>query len=324
MNLIKKILLQEELINEPPIVIDLGASGETLKEWRKISHYSHCIAFDADEREMAYIKKESKNWKKLNVVNKVISLENSTSTNFYLTSSPFCSSILEPDQELLSDWAFKDLFNFFESKIMSSTTLLTVLEKLGVNRIDWLKLDTQGIDLRILKSLDINFIEKILVIDSEPGIIGAYKCEDKLHSLLAYFEGLPFWISDMIIKGSQRINIDYLKKRIGTKNSKHTGLLYKKVLPYFLKTSPGWSELTFMNTMKDIRDFRKRDVLLMCLFGLLKKQFGFVQHISVKASAIWKDEVFNDISLYCEKKFHTGLLKLSINALDKFLVLVKK
>jgi len=305
------------------VLLDLGASGQINKEWKKIAKYSICIAFDADEREMAYIEKESKNWRKLIVVNKVISWETSTSIPFYLTDSPYCSSILEPDRESLADWAFKDLFNLSESKTMSATTLANILEELCVNRVDWLKLDTQGIDLRILKSLDINFVENILVIDSEPGIIGAYKCEDKLHNLMAYFDSMPFWISNMNIKGSQRVNIDYLKKRMKTKNSKLTGLIYKKVLPYFLKTSPGWSEITFINTMKDIGDFRKRDVLLLCLFGLIEKQFGFVLDTSLMSSAIWKDEVFDDIRRYCERKIHSGLLKLSLNALDKFLPLIK-
>ena len=39
------------LKNQPPVLVDIGASGFIHKKWRKIAKYSVCIAFDADTRD---------------------------------------------------------------------------------------------------------------------------------------------------------------------------------------------------------------------------------------------------------------------------------
>ena len=58
MNLIEEILNKEELIKQPPILIDIGASGEINENWKLLAKYSICLAFDPDNRDIDYIEKE--------------------------------------------------------------------------------------------------------------------------------------------------------------------------------------------------------------------------------------------------------------------------
>ena len=67
--LLKKIFSIEELKLNPPVLIDIGASGALHRCWKKIAKYSICIAFDADSREMKIIENAKSDFKKLYVYN---------------------------------------------------------------------------------------------------------------------------------------------------------------------------------------------------------------------------------------------------------------
>ena len=55
--IINKILSRPELQKQPPILIDIGASGSLHPKWRKIAEYSWCIAFDADQRDFQFVER---------------------------------------------------------------------------------------------------------------------------------------------------------------------------------------------------------------------------------------------------------------------------
>ena len=65
MNIIKKVFSHQSLIDKPPVLIDLGASGEIHKKWKAIAKHSICIAFDADTRDFKPTITEGCGWKKL-------------------------------------------------------------------------------------------------------------------------------------------------------------------------------------------------------------------------------------------------------------------
>ena len=48
--MLKKILQHELLVKKPPVIVDLGASGESYKEWRKVYPFSIFLALDGDKR----------------------------------------------------------------------------------------------------------------------------------------------------------------------------------------------------------------------------------------------------------------------------------
>lgn len=100
--MIEKILKREDFRNQPPVLIDIGASGEIHSKWREIAPYSICVAFDADDREMTFTEKNSSGFKKLVTINRIVTDKPDKEVDFFLTRSPFCSSTLEPDLEKLS------------------------------------------------------------------------------------------------------------------------------------------------------------------------------------------------------------------------------
>ena len=75
MDIIDQILSCPLLLENPPVLLDIGASGEIHAKWKAIAKYSICIAFDADDREIGFAASESKGYRKLSVFNSLRSEE---------------------------------------------------------------------------------------------------------------------------------------------------------------------------------------------------------------------------------------------------------
>jgi FkbM family methyltransferase len=301
--LIHKIFDLPELINKPPVLIDIGASGQIHKKWKLIAKHSICIAFDADEREFGFIEKKQSTFKKLFVYNCIVSAKDNSDQIFYLTKSPYCSSILQPDFKNLDNYSFADIFQIVNTTNLKTVSISTALKELNINQVDWFKTDSQGLDLRLFKNLNEDISEKIIVAEFEPGLIDAYEYEDKLYALLAYFQDKDFWISDFIVKGVPRISYKIF-------NSIYSNKRLSKLLSLSLKSAPGWAELTIINSFNDKVDFTKREYLLGCIFAMIENQYGFAYELSLKGFEKFDDPIFKEINKKSLKIIQVQLYKL--------------
>lgn len=315
MHLIEKVLSREEFSKNPPILVDVGASGAINSKWKKIAKFSICIAFDADAREFGYIVSESSTYKKLYTYNSLVAEEQSAAVDFYLTRSPYCSSLLEPDIEKLKNWSFSELFEIKELVKLKTIDLKTVLKDIGIDKIDWFKTDSQGTDLRLFKSLGEELIHKTLVAEFEPGIIDAYKGEDKLYSLMNYMQGQPFWMSKIVIQGSQRISQGTLKHCFNTFEKKHITTL--------INTSPGWGEVTYFNSFSQ-NSLEKRDFLLGWVFSVVEGQYGFALELLHKAEQKFDDPVFDELKTFTLNTIKSNYYKIVFYYSSKIINKLKK
>jgi FkbM family methyltransferase len=313
MSIIEQILNRIEIKTKPPVLIDIGASGQIHKIWEKIAAHSICIAFDADDREFNFVTKETSGYKKLHIFNCIVSDKDDQEIDFYLTKSPFCSSTLKPDNNALNAWAFADKFEIEKKVKLKSISLKKTLEQVGIDYVDWFKTDSQGTDLRLFQNLGENIFTKILVAEFEPGIIDAYEGEDKFYHLLKFFSDKNFWVSDLKIKGSQRIYNKDLENI--SKNN-----LYKKLIQHSHKISPGWSECSFINSFNDV--FTTREYLLGWLFSTLNKQHGFAYYLAQKAGSIFDDPFFFSLKNFSVSRIKRNVYQLKF--LNSFLEKVLK
>ena len=302
MEIIKKILRMEVFQSRPPLLIDVGASGELNRKWRLIAPYSICIAFDADDREFHISEHTDKTYKKLIVFNRVVTSEPTEKADFYFTRSPFCSSLLQPDNEKLKPWSFSSLFEIQKKVQLEAITLSQALSQINIDYIDWFKTDTQGTDLSLFKTLPAHLSRNILVAEFEPGIIDAYFMEDKLYSVMEYLHKNGFWLSSMEPKGTQRLNEEY-KNRFGD-------FAVRKII----KRSPCWVEVSYL---RELYSTDERQILLLFIFALLEKQYGFALEIADWGSKNFQNAVFSD----CKKAV---LKKLNMEKFKTPLVIFKR
>jgi len=306
-SIIREVMTHSSLLRSPPVLVDIGASGTIHKKWNPIAKYAICIAFDADSRDFEICESENKGWRKLYSMNRLVTSESAEEVDFYLTKSPHCSSSLAPDQKALEPWAFSPLFEVDNIVKLPSVDLQSALLKVDVDYIDGYKTDSQGTDLRIFNSLPKEIINKILLAEFEPGIIDAYQGEDKLHNLLAHMEKEPFWISNMEIKGSQRINNLDLKS---------LNYFQQRSIESFLKMAPGWCEISYLNKMEQ-SEMTLREYFLAWVFASLNAEHGFALFVANKGYELFGDKLLLKLQNKSIKELSSGYFHLSFKLLKR-------
>jgi hypothetical protein len=312
MNLIDKILSTSLFQEQPLVLVDIGASGNIHSIWKKIARYATCIAFDADDRDFDPVHSEKKHFKKLLIKKSLVNDQAGSNIPFYLTVSPHCSSLLQPNAQSLSDWAYAPIFLVEKQVSFDTTTIGTTLKEFGFEYIDWYKSDSQGIDLRLFKSLPDSVREKISVAEFEPGIIDAYIEEDKVKDMLTYQEQLnQFWLAKLDVKGNIRMPFNHLSEIV--KNP-----FLQKILGKIGPTAPGWAEMTYLNRFKGPSMKTKRALMVGWIAATLIGQHGFAYSLAKEGLNVFGDGLFGEMKKASSKKilwsfvsFKYGLLFLN-------------
>lgn len=302
MNIFKSVLESDYFKDRPPVLIDIGASGEINAKWKPIAPYSVCIAFDADDREFNVTEKTNSSYRKLIIFNRVVTAEPVAATPFFLTASPFCSSLLEPDMKRLQPWIFRDLFRVEKRIQLPAITLKEALQQIKVDHIDWFKSDTQGTDLRLYKSVLPYLSSPILAAEFEPGIIDAYRDEDKLYAVMQEMSTNGYWLSTMNVNGVQRLKASD-EKKIGNGYSRR-----------IIRKTPGWAEVTYLN---EPEGKNPRQLLLLFLFALLEKQYGFASEVAESAHQQFPLPIFEDCKKAAWKKINSEKTKTPLVILKR-------
>ena len=312
MHIFEKILSQDIFRKEPLVLVDIGASGELYPKWQKIRKHSVCISFDADDRDFEVCQSQDDTFLTHHKVNRLVS-DTEGNKCFYLTEFPHCSSMLEPDEEELKKFYFSPFFKVRKSIVLKATTLPKVLNELGIQRIDWYKSDSQGVDLRIFQSLDQDMQSQITIAEFEPGIMDAYRGEDKLYDIMKSARSSKFMVLDMQVKGSHLI---------GEKMKNQMNFLKLFRPNMFFETIPGWAEVAFFNKLKvDNALTSERDVYVAWMFATIMKKHALAQMIVCESEC--RSPLIEEMRIYSENRIRFGYLKfffvLPVNFLKRFL-----
>ena len=261
---IQNVLAQQQL---HPVLIDIGASGAAPEVWEPIASMSVYVGFDPDEREMRDTTGDG--FHRHIIVNKAVTgVPDAASVHFFLTKSPFCSSTLRPSATVLDDYLYADLFTIVRETDVPASTLEATLNDLDLPRMDWLKLDSQGIDLQILQSLSKARLDQLLAVDVEPGLLPFYEGENTFCQVHQFLLDAGFWLSDLRVLGSARMQ--------PATPAALNAQARSQPLPDFqrqLKHTPGWVEARYLRTLDWLQT--REDYSLLWTFALLDWQIGF-------------------------------------------------
>ena len=303
MHLIDKIMNRAEFQERPPVLLDIGASGGLHFRWKKIAPYSICIAFDPDKRDFDDSKAQQSHYKKLQLVRCIVADQSRSAAPFYLTASPYCSSFLRPRTDQLMPYAYADKFTVVRETQLPVRSLTEILQEQRIDYVDWFKTDSQGLDLRIFRSMGPAMIRGVKAAEFEPGIMDAYAGEDKLHAVLAFMEQHPFFLSECKIKGTSRVSKANLQEITASP-------FLQKLLMVSHKKTAGWGELLYLNTMEGDPDVSLRDYLLSAVMAWVNEEYGFAMEVAQKARRSYSDPVLDELKTAAKKKIRQSLIKL--------------
>lgn len=265
---------------DSPVLVDVGASGRPPEIWQPIASRATYVGFDPDLRE---IRREARaGYAQSIMINQAVTpWEDQEQVTFHLTRSPFCSSTLEPDHQALSAYHFWPMFQVQNTCSTKATTLTKVMAQLQLAQIDWLKVDTQGTDLRILRSLPDALRCRLLAIDIEPGLINAYVGEDMFTQTHESLVHQGFFLSNMQVKGSIRIS-----RSAAETLQKFDASVTADFLDRTNRSSPGWCEARYLRTVAWLaqQGLSRRQWVWLWAFACLDAQWAYAAEVGVEFS----------------------------------------
>jgi FkbM family methyltransferase len=301
LSVLDRILQTPELVAEPPVLVDVGAASGVHAPWRRIAKYSICVAFEADDRDLESVTSEAAAFRRLTTFNCIAAERASDAEPFHLTVSPHCSSRLPPRLDQLQRYAFAPLFRVERTLDVRARDIPSALEELSLDRIDWLKVDTQGTDLRLFRSLDEKLAARTLVVELEPGIIDAYEGEDRLEDVLREMHTRGFWVSNLRVRGSTRIDADLARRALGDRAAAYLDAAHKP--------APGWVEIEYFNAF-DGDAFDKRDLLLGCAFAFMRRHHAFAYELATRGLERYDAPPFDELRSAALARMKAGLARV--------------
>lgn len=296
MDIIQKILNHKSFKNKPPILFHLGASGSLHPAFLKLKNYSVIVGVDGDERDFDK-EKTSKNIK----ISQIIS-DKKGKQKFYLTKSPHCSSLLKPKFSELNQWTFKNKFLISKTIKVNTTTINQLLNNLKINYIDYYISDSQGVDLRVFKSVKKEIQKNITAVEFEPGLKDFYEKEDKIYDILKYMNK-DYYIEDIrfgtTIKGNVK-NFGFFSK------------LITKILYMINKKSKIYTNLVFFRSVKKYNSLNFRNLLFYLTLLIVNKRFLEVINIIDQVKS--RDKILINVKQYCNFKIFIGFFLYTLKS----------
>ena len=267
MSLLDRIFDEPELRSAPPVLVDVGAAGGMHPAWQRIARHSIGVGFEPDAREAAPLGEAHRQFQRWFFCPGLVvaAAPPAGQAELHLTRSPQCSSTLRPRASAVGEWAFADLFEVVETRAFPATTLLAALQAQGLDRVDWLKCDTQGLDLRLFLSLPPAWRTRMLAVEFEPGLTDVYEGEDQLADVLAAMKSEPFWLAELVIQRTPRGRPALLRELLGANAPRWV----RRLGP----TAPAWANAHYLRDPALSPDaLDRRALLLSWVFATLTGQ----------------------------------------------------
>ncbi len=172
MNDLKKSKIVKQYFKDGKItILDIGARGGLHPRWEKISNFINLIGFEPDKKECERL--NNLKWKNNTRFFPIALGEKHEDSFLYVCESPGCISILEPDDKFVDDFFYGNYLKVIGKEKLVVQPLLDICLKESIEP-DFIKIDTQGTELSILKGAG-KLLESVKLIELEIEFNPIYK-----------------------------------------------------------------------------------------------------------------------------------------------------
>ena len=254
----KKHIIDKLLENNKINVIDIGCRGGATPELIFLYKHINLIGFDADKDEVYNLnsnKELASQFNKVVFYNYALDAEEGIKT-LYLTRSLGSSSLYRPNSKYKSLFSSGSALDVMSEIQLKTEKLDVVVGKEMINDIDFIKLDTQGTELNILKGAEKSLLPNILMVESEVEFQEMYENQPLFPELDIFLREHNFTL----------LYLNRVYERISTLNSNKYG--YSKGLLTF-------GDVLYVKSISASQDFTSEKIVK---FIVLLANYGYYDY----------------------------------------------
>lgn len=141
----------KELKKDKILYVDVGARWGITEPWTHFGDIVNIIGFEPDETECKKLNAQIREKDLFIKYLPIALLDEKKDATLNITRSPGCSSLLTPNAKILNQFPDFERFDIVKKTQLYTNSLNSVLEEYRIKDIDFIKVDTQGTELNILK-----------------------------------------------------------------------------------------------------------------------------------------------------------------------------
>lgn len=183
--------------------LDIGCSGSLDDKWSPLFSLLFYTGFDPNPDECERLNNQTHPYKAASYLPYAIAGEKGKQT-MYKTKSIYCYSLLRPNEQWLDRFAFADLFKVVGTEFVDCTTLNNLVVEKEL-KADIIKIDTQGLELPILKSGNL-LVKNTFCIETETAFVEDYFGETTYAQIDDFLRQQGFLALDINIHKVKRNN----------------------------------------------------------------------------------------------------------------------
>ena len=176
------------------VVLDVGARGGIHPRWSHVSRHITAILFDADAA--ACVELQHVAGSSTLVINTAL-FESSAEIEFHLCKNPGVSSIYRPNYNLLEQYPNADRFEVVDTVEVQATSLDELWATRSFPKPHFIKIDTQGSELPILRGGADSVLKGMVGVEVEIEYVPIYQGQPLFHEVDALMRSMGFLLYDL-------------------------------------------------------------------------------------------------------------------------------
>jgi FkbM family methyltransferase len=138
------------LLDDPIVIVDVGCRWGFADTWDQLGDRCRAVGFEPDEDECERLRNHYHDRPSVEIVPRALGSKPGPAT-LYITREPACSSLYQPSDDVVDRHPRLEPQRLVTRQQVELITLDNWCEQQGVDRVDFIKLDTQGSELDVLR-----------------------------------------------------------------------------------------------------------------------------------------------------------------------------
>lgn len=242
------------------VFLDVGAKGGIPLKWNRLKERMKIIAFEPDLREFSKLKSNNT----IRYLNCALN-DKTQDLKLYITKETGKTSTLIPNTDLLAQFEDSQRFHVIKEENIPAErvkNLNSLIKENEIPDIDFIKLDTQGSELKILQGAGNVFFGSIFGTQIEVEFIEMYKNQPVFRAVDEFMTGKGFQLIDL--------RRHYWKRRVYYNYPGKGQLIFGDAL-YFKKVDSIFQELSDTNN----KSYARAKIFKAILICLIYKIFDY-------------------------------------------------